>query len=498
MVRTLWVCCITALALGLAQSSPAEEAYFDQTFKVTLGKDIGQRLGSVFEAVDADGNVLLGAGFNDIHSTYLRDNNRVLDFFFKAKEYKSEIRKIAKPFGPEHNASRLIIDGDRLLVFFRDANPVNLQVLEGDAFVPETELSEAEKGRFCGVQYVNNKRMVFGVNQAWYGGFEIFNTTRPAKHYYCNGKFFAFHLDEPRELHVYKWDPESEPVVSGTPEKFPVDGYLFVFGTYGDEVMVFTNNGCVYSYLDGELRTIRLTDGKSWQAYSTSNWFDRFLIGQYPTGSLFDYADLKMELFDPKVPMAPGAADKAREAQTFTIYGGDLYVGVWPWGELWRLDSNTKQWDYTGRAFEQPPINEEDVAFQDQMKGKPGDYNLWGQRIMNLVGTSDGLHISTMSKRGDAYKEDYNFIPEEVVGQYGMIHRLVGVAQASRQIVWKPETTLRFVYDAKGLSVYQDGELFATKALETSAGLEGRKIAQVRAGKGIYGEFTGSVVGPRE
>jgi hypothetical protein len=51
-----------------------------------------------------------------------------------------------------------------------------------------------------------------------------------------------------------------------------------------------------------------------------------------------------------------GVADWSREAQTTTIYRGDLYAGVWPWGELWRLDTVTKKWRLAQRMFSYPQL----------------------------------------------------------------------------------------------------------------------------------------------
>ncbi len=137
----------------------------------------------------------------------------------------------------------------------------------------------------------------------------------------------------------------------------------------------------------------------------------------------------------------------------------------------------------------------ETAPYQEQMKGKPDAINYWGQRIMNLVGTTEGLYISTMNKQGKPYiPEIHDFLTPEIVQQYGAIHRMSGDAQVSRQFVWKPTTEFRFVYDSEGMRIYQDESLLQQKEIPSAGGLEGRKAHSLRIGKGVYGPFGGKIL----
>lgn len=62
----------------VAASSNDEPVQID--IQVELGEDLGSNLGGLFEAYDADGNVIFGAGFSDDFSSYVRSNNRTLQF----------------------------------------------------------------------------------------------------------------------------------------------------------------------------------------------------------------------------------------------------------------------------------------------------------------------------------------------------------------------------------------------------------------------------------
>lgn len=496
-MRVLPAVLIVAICFPWYPVHSDQPPFFEATFQLEIGDDLGQGLGSLFEVLDPDGKVVLGAGFNDIHSTYLRDNNRILDFYYRGKEVKRTFDRVLKPFSNQYNGSRLLLDGDNLITYFREGNPVSLCSIRGDG-IPYTGISKEDQEGFYGLQYVNNRRMVFHSYYISYDGQEIFRSDRACLFYYVNGKMFVYQNGTPSLLLVYNWNPSVDTHVTGEPERFEASGDLFIYGTCRNEVLLVTNNGSIYSYKDGQLAQIRETDGKSWQGYSLTAWYNHHLIGHYPTGSLMEYKDGQVSPFNPVLPVPSGVSSAAREAQTLTIYGGDLYAGVWPWGELWRLDSDTKEWEFIRRVFDIPQIGVETAPYQEQMKGKPDAINYWGQRIMNLVGTTEGLYISTMNKQGKPYVPDvHDFLTPEIVQQYGSIHRMSGVTQVSRQFVWKPVTEFRFVYDEKGIHMYQDGNLLQQKAFPAPYGLEGRTAHSLRVGNGVYGPFRGKILSTR-
>ena len=70
----------------------------------------------------------------------------------------------------------------------------------------------------------------------------------------------------------------------------------------------------------------------SWQPYTMLNVEDRLLTGQYPTGSVFEFLASNRSFVVPptRVGVEPGAGTSHREAQTLTLYGDDILLGVWP------------------------------------------------------------------------------------------------------------------------------------------------------------------------
>ena len=68
--------------------------------KFQPGTDLGQSLGTLFELKDADGKVVLGAGFDDAHSTYMRDNNRQMVFYYKSPAPEATVSAMVLGFAP--------------------------------------------------------------------------------------------------------------------------------------------------------------------------------------------------------------------------------------------------------------------------------------------------------------------------------------------------------------------------------------------------------------
>ena len=469
---------------------------FEAVVRVRLEEDCGQPLGSLFEARDQEGRVLFGAGFADSHSTYVRDNNRLLSFYHKDPSSRFELERIDKPFDPDHNAVRLIHDGENLLAFFRFCNPVQLLRLSKEAvWQPFDAPWASDCLRFGGLQVVDNRRMVFEARRVRFDDRVVYEGGQGGPSYYVDGRLFIF-CDKPQRLYVCDWSPEHPgPVALDNAQRLDIEGYPFVFGTYHGEIVVATNIGNVYVYRDGGLRRIRASDGTSWQAYSMLTLYDEMLIGHYPTGSLFTYSRDGLELFDPPIPVPSNASPHAREAQTLAIYCGDLYAGVWPWGELWRFDPDERSWEFVARVFDDPEVTKDvQEPFAEEMAGKSDVYNYWGQRIVSLVPYGDSLYIGTMNKGGGAFKPaEHGFIDGDTLAQYGRAFRLKRNAQVVGPFVWREETEFRFLCDQTRLAVYQDGRLLATTRRAGPA-LGGRGAVNVSWGTGVYGDFAGAIV----
>lgn len=484
-----------ALALILVAGLPSYgEPLFDTTVRVRLGADAGQSLGSLFEARDSAGKVRFGAGFDEGHSTYIRDNARQIVFYCKPPKAPVTVSPVSTPYGPEYNATRTLADKHGLVVFSRFGTPAGFRSLDAEGRLqPYTPEWAPDDSGFCGLQYVNDRPLVFFSNRITYDGQAVYTSDRGSiLCYYAKGSLFIFHY-EGQTLSVISWAPGTGlPANLDGAATFPLEGSIFVFGTYGDEFHLVTNIGNYYIYTNGAIRRIRESDGKSWQAYSMVRVYDDLFIGHYPTGSLYVYDEAGLRLFETPIPVPAEVSPNAREAQTLAIHGGYLYAGVWPWGELWRYDPDNPAWEFVARVFDAPPLSKEDQEpYAAAMKGKSDAYNYWGQRISSLTNVGDSMFIATMNKQGKPFNPaEHGFITQETLAQYGRVHRLESHAQVVAPFTWKDVTSFRFVCDEGRLKVFQDGQPLADSACDV-ADIGGP--FELRTGNGIYGPFAGTL-----
>ena len=149
----------------------------------------------------------------------------------------------------------------------------------------------------------------------------------------------------------------------------------FSAGQLGDEIIQSSNVGGVYAFDGSAWRIIRQSlTGVSHQLYSMLNWYDRMLIGHYPTGNLLEYVERGTELrhLQDWPPVMPGVSTEVREAQTTCLFGGDVHVGVWPWAELWRYDHHGDEWPLCPQDVrasrdhgrDEPPLGRPDRGLQ--------------------------------------------------------------------------------------------------------------------------------------
>lgn len=502
------------IALALARSCPAELQNVEVGSGVTVrnagkfdnpsvsislnfqpGPDLGQGVGTLFELKFGEKGVILGAGFEDAHSTYMRDNNRQLVFYYKSPAPEATVTPMGKPFDAENNAARLQVDGDTLVAVGNYGRRAPYLTPDGGGGWKPIEAEWAKQAdTYGGVQFVNNGRLIFENERITYNGEAIYTSTLGAgRYYYVNGQMVICHV-KPDMLYVAPWKP-GEVIALENAKSFPIVGSVFTLGNYDGEILITTNVGEFYSYRDGQLTTHRVTDGKSWQGYSMTRYYDKVLIGQYPTGSLFQYDKEGLKPFEPAIPVPEGVSANAREAQTLAIYGGYLYVGVWPWGELWRFDHEAKTWTLVTRVFTQPELSMEDQEpYARAMKDKPPAYNAWGQRIVSLTNFQDSLYIATMNKGGTPWiPEVQAVIPEAAVAEYGVVHKLTAPGQVAVPFTWKEKTELTFTMAEGKMLISQDGVGIGSGEMGFTPNLSTFNQDNVALANGVYGPCTGTV-----
>ena len=147
------------------------------------------------------------------------------------------------------------------------------------------------------------------------------------------------------------------------------------------------------------------------------------------------------------------------------IYRGDLFVGVWPWGEVWRYDADAKQWLSLGRMFSLPEVTDKVVhPFEQEIH----DYNTannakivhnnWGQRVTSMAPLGADLMLSTSAKAPWPRETRFAFLTDEVYAQYGRVIRVNMPGNVSAPLAWRNgPTELQFIVENDRLRILQDG-----------------------------------------
>ena len=324
--------------------------------------------------------------------------------------------------------------------------------------------------------------------------------------YYANG-FLVFRRHDQgvnpplNELGACKWTTDRSAKINlsdgcAIALRMPRE-FVYAYGQLGDQIVAATNMGGFYAFDGTSWRCVLEPDAKvSFQIYAILNYHDRLLMGQYPTGELFEYDGHTLRHIENAPPVMPGVQKRAREAQTLTIYGGDIYAGVWPWGEVWRRSEFDGRWQWMGRTFTHPaPTTQTAHPYERETRQLEAIWNRWGQRVTGLVPLGDTLYISTSSKGGNAYEPKFTFLADGKWKEYGALYRYRRPGHLCVLFRWKgAPTTLEFVCRAGQLSILQDGQQLGTSELKIQPD-KARKLQKIIWANGIFGPLRGKLLG---
>jgi hypothetical protein len=111
------------------------------------------------------------------------------------------------------------------------------------------------------------------------------------------------------------------------------------------------------------------------------------------------------------------------EAQSMAEYCGDLFIGYWPKGEVWRWDHLNEKWSLFQRFFTELP-NEDFIPHANR---KPDDLDsaFFGQRITSLVPFDNALYVATSNLNVWSSKtKAQKIIGESLAAEYGAIYKI--------------------------------------------------------------------------
>ena len=477
-------------------------------FSITLdrGEDRGQNFGTLFETKTEDGSAVVGAGFQGVYNTYHRGNRHVVQFFLRPTDVQRDVTTQLLPRSTQLAGTYLFdLDGDLY------SSSEDVRRWDASTKVWTVDDSVAPERMRLGT-----KELRFEGGSATCDGVSILAPPERGTYYrffYAHGHLFFYHTywaeqegyrlhasdDEGfSKLYACPWSPTEKRVDLQRAKiiTLPVVGEVpFSYGQYHDEVLTCSNIGGVYIF-DGSWRMIVEPEIEtSYQVYSMMNFYDRLLLAQYPTGRLFEYAGKDVTLIEGWPPVMEGVSTSSREAQTMAIYGGELFVGVWPWAELWRYSPDTDRWIFIRRMLPHPSTTNETVhPYENESAAAGIVHNQWGQRVTSLVPNGTDLMISTSAKSPTLWEPAFDFVGDGKWKDYGTVTRLTlpGVVSAALQWTSGP-TELEFSIDDEGeMSITQDGVTLAAGKTDGASGLKsGLSDSDQMWERGVFGDFGG-------
>lgn len=506
---------LVALLIGAMpthNASAAEERTMEISLQFDRGRDLGQNFGTLFEAPTADGAAVIGAGFQGTYNTYHRTDRHVVQFFVRPTNGERTFTTQTLPRSTDIAGTYLFdVDG----TVYSSSEDVRRWDEKTDRWTADS--SPARERMRLGAGHLS-----FDGDRVEYDGRSLLPRPEQGDYYrffYAHGHLLFYHTywaedtgyrlhttdDEGfSRLYACPWTPDEPGPIDLTLAKvitLPVVGEVpFSYGQYGEQILTCSNIGGVYAF-DGHLwRTVVEPEIEtSYQVYSMINYYDRLLLAQYPTGLLFEYAGAEVTPIVGWPPVMPGVSRDAREAQTTAIYGGDLFVGVWPWAELWRYSRDADQWNFVRRMLSHPEITDATThPYEGEAAAAGLVHNQWGQRVTSLVPHGADLLISTSAKAPTKWEPAYDFVGEGRWLEYGTVTRLNMPGSLSAPVHWTSGPTRLVFSIAEGrMAIVQDGDTLATTTLGTalqSAIGGGLRERDVTWGRGIFGDMRGETL----
>lgn len=471
-----------------------------------LGPDVGQNFGTLFEARAEDGSYTIGAGFLGLFNTYHRSGRHVVQFFVRPAD-ETRVAKWGKLPRPGNLAGTYMYD------------------FEGDLYATHERLrmwdAEAELWRPADTSAVGmplgSGVLSFSGGVALYDGTPIIDSPERGRYtsfYYAHGHLIFYHTywaDQEgyrdhtgdvqgfTKLYACPWKPGDEPIDAsdGAVYTLPFVGETpFAWGQLREDALTCSNIGGVYVFNGASWRTV--VDGSlktSYQVYSMLNFGDDLILAQYPTGELFRFDGFEVTRLDGWPPRMPGVSGSAREAQTTTIYGGELYVGVWPWAEVWKYHPDTEKWTFVSRLFTHPePTSATTHPYQNECGALGGVANLWGQRVTSAVTIGPDLIFSTSAKSPLEWEPKYSFVDNDRWKEYGSVHRMYVPGNLSVYIDYGDgNVDLRFSLADGFQTIEQNRRIIARHPISNDIErlIEQSTPESPANGKGIFGAFGG-------
>ena len=467
---------------------------------LTLGVDNGRALGTLFELVTKDGDLLAAAGFANGMQTTASNDGRMINFFVGGNgdpesRFPALPAALARPFGPTELFSMTTYRGQLLAYRYHRPGVVRTWDEARQAWVAFTHRAtdDSSQRSIRNIQTVDNRLLVIYDDAIRYGNrvVSLEPLALPDLAIISMGLFAAGHMslsvvdkDHLGELRagvaVCSWSPD-DAVLKGcrlnvhptgptgtTLERLPSGlhvtsaGALLTYGLQGD---VFALEGGTWTAVREGLPS------ESWQAYSSLDAAADVVLGHYPSANLFSIGrnnrGREWSIAEQQPGVVPPNGVRRDELQSVMHFGGELLAGVWPWGEIFR-GRRDGDWNKFIEAFSRAGGEPDHRHPFESVVGN----NCLGQRVFQILPWRNGFVFSTTLKNEDdeCAKASAALTPAQL-DEYGRVYYVERTNALACPFVWFGRASrLNFgLTDDNRLFVSQDGRQLCSATLSSDA-----------------------------
>ena len=464
---------VTQTPQALLSALPAQSTQallWSRTVTVPNGTDLGAAMGTLFSLDDANGVPLAAAGLLHGVQSGVSLPNRQVSFFLGhnddvASSFSQSQAGMPKPYGPA-DLFYMTAYRDTLLAF-RYHRPGQVRAWQAntrtwvdfnDPAIPHDSVYPVRN-----VQTVANHLLVTYDQRVLWGGRPL-NLRSPvfadARLFYLSGyangrlRLAVVRKDssDPAAPVVSaglidcEWTPPSRDVNACHYAEMPthngsksIDHLLFGMHAIADgPVAAYGLNGDFLSW-DGQAWVwVRKPERQaSWQVYAAADIGDRVLMGHFPSGGVLSMqadSSKNLQWVVATTAVSSDAAVRRDEVQSLVPFGGDVLVGVWPWGELYR-GHPSRGWSRFIQAFNRDARQPDAGHPYDEL----GMNNCLGQRIFQILPWGRGFVYSTTMKNNDTECAGaISRLSPDQQAEYGRVMFVERTNALTCNLVWTP------------------------------------------------------------
>jgi hypothetical protein len=427
---------------------------------------VGSRGGTLFSIRSPEGSVIAAAGIPSTWSTYCANDPGEVHFFVRSPNNTEAVTAIPKPDSRVQSGYGFV-RGDSMFAVDL-ANGRNYRYsLDGRGTLGTPQTLESPWRWQCPSAFeVGGMRY-----EAWAGFISACSMAGEGNE--CDNVLIA------DGSWVYAYAEAAGSVLAAT--------------NYGD-ILIHRSTGWCRAVLIGESyrcpngpELVRPPEPTGKQFYSSINYYGQELLGQFPSGKLYQFDGVELRSWHQNRPL--DGNEPGLEAQSLASYCGDLYVGYWPRGEIWRYDG--AHWVRVTRLFTHPTEEDPLVPYSGRSgDGLPGSF--FGQRVTALSLVDDSLFAFTSNLGGWTDQVQTNFISAVQASEYGGIHRLRRASCLTFRLPPSEKNhDLLFEIGTTTIRVRRSGVIVAEAA---HGGILPQNADIIEVGHGVFGTINGPSV----